>query len=269
MNPVKGLVVNKWSFFKGESLQRAWLFVRLSWGNTGGLSSVTGWTWSVTCVSVLSLSTEGGVYPWPVCAKEQEKYTSCMFILSAIMLVYWGCVNTWVHDVYSFLIWEKKGLQRHSTKFIKITTGILYLHHLWCMTWIQHVLHERRMKEKTVSMLCNHSAQKWSGCASVFFCRDFCKNYILQAKYAHMHCTLCVFPLWILFSLLKYLKICFRPCAEYCWLSQRFPPSLLSMYLKKKTFKMSNWKFRIYENRKKLGREVHPEMNRRAHVHWF
>lgn len=119
-------------------------------------------------------------------------------------------------------------------KFIKITTGIRYLHHLWCMTWIQHVLHERRMKEKTVSMLCNHSAQKWSGCASVFFCRDFCKNYILQAKYAHMHCTLCVFPLWILFSLLKYLKICFRPRAEYCWLSQRFPPSLLSMYLKKK-----------------------------------
>lgn len=46
------------------------------------------------------------------------------------------------------------------------------------------------------------------------------------------------------------------------------------MCLKKiKTFKMSNWKFRIYVNRKtknkkKLGREVHPEMIRRAGVHW-
>lgn len=129
---LKGFVLNKWSFLNGERLQRAWLFVRLSWGNTGGLSSVTGWTWSVTCISVLLLNTEGGVYPWPVCAKEQEKYTFCMFILSAIMLGYWGCVNTWVCEVYSFFNREKKGgLGGYSNmKFIKTTTGILYLHHL-------------------------------------------------------------------------------------------------------------------------------------------
>lgn len=106
---LKGFILNKRSFLNDEHLQRAWLFVRLSWGNTGGLSSVTGWTWSVTCISVLLLITEGGVYLWPVCAKEQEKYTFCMFILSAILLVYWGCVNTWVCQVYSFFNLEKKG----------------------------------------------------------------------------------------------------------------------------------------------------------------
>lgn len=197
---LKGFVANKWSFFKGERLHRAWLFVRLSWGNTGGLSSVTGWTWSVTCISVLSLSTEGGVYPWPVWAKEQEKYPSCMFILRAIILVYWRCVNTWVYQVYFFLNLEKVEQLRQNLKFIKTTAGILYLHHLWCMTWIQHVLHERRIEEKKQTAHCAIIQHRSGQVVQVSFSAE------TPAKKLHFTgqvCT-CAFPPWIRFSWFEY-----------------------------------------------------------------
>lgn len=79
-------------------------------------------------------------------------------------------------------------LEKHSIKFIKTTTGILYLHHLWCMTLFQRALHGRRMKEKTVSMLCNHSAQKWSGC-QVVRSSVFLQRLLQKLHFAGQACT--------------------------------------------------------------------------------
>lgn len=202
---LKGFVVNKWSFFKAERLHRAWLFVRLSWGNTGGLSSVTGWTWSVTCISVLSLSTEGGVYPWPVCAKEQEKYPSCMFILRAIILVYWTYVNTWVYQMYSFFNLEK----RRATA----TKPEVYKNHRWytlsapslmhdldpaCTAWKEN--ESKKNQSARCAIIQHRSGQVVQGS---FSAETSAKNCILQAKHAHVQCAFfstldTVFIIWIL-----------------------------------------------------------------------
>lgn len=180
-----------------------------------------------------------------------------MFILRAIIPVYWRYVNTWLCQVDSFF---SSGKSRATA-----TEPEVYKNHHWDTLSAPSLMHnldpactawkENEREKKTVSTLCNHSAQKWSGCASELFCRDFCQ----KLHFTGQACT-CALPFLFHpgygFHYLntKKKKNDFVMRAEYCRLSQRFPPSVLSMYLKKKKkkmFKMSNWKFRIYVNRKK------------------
>lgn len=191
------------------------LTVRLSWGNTGSLSSVTGWTWSVTCISVLSLSTEGGVYPWPVCAKEQEKYTSCMFILSAIMLVYWGCVNTGVYQVYSFLIWKKRAtvtqhkVYKNHHRYTLSAPSLMHDFVPACTAWKEN---ERKNSQHVVQSFGSEVVRLSGGQVKCFSAETSAEIAFCRPS-MHMCIALSVFPPGFLF-LLKYLKLYFRPRAD-------------------------------------------------------
>ena len=66
-------VVKKRKDSDSDTCKRAHTSVRYTWGNSEGLSSVTGRTWSVRCIHVLSPRTVGGVYPWPVCLRRKVK----------------------------------------------------------------------------------------------------------------------------------------------------------------------------------------------------
>lgn len=80
----------------------------------------------------------------------------------------------------------------------------------------------------------------------MFFCRDFCRNRILQAEHAHVHCTQCI-STWILI-LIEILETIFQTSCRLVPAESKIS-SLSTQHVSKKTFKMSNWKFRIYESR--------------------
>lgn len=115
-----------------------------------------------------------------------------------------GCIEH--HD--AVFLWLCKHLSLPFFFFFCMTfinPPLVYFICTICDAWLGSSMYCRKgeWKKKTVSMLCNHSAQKRSGCTNVFFCRSLCKNCILQAKDAHVRWTHCVFPPWILFSLLE------------------------------------------------------------------
>lgn len=176
-------------------------------------------------------------------------------VLSTIMLVCWGCTNTWVYQVYSFLMQKKGGLQQTKHDVYKNHAGTLYLHHLW---WNLHVLHERRMKEKVISMLWNHQHRGVRLCKRVSFAKTSAKIAFCRPVVHSCIASLCLSTL----DSVRIIGILRNIVQTLC--SELLAESTISFFCtqhvskKKKTFKMSNWKFRIYASTKKLGREVHP-----------
>lgn len=160
MHPEKGLVVNKWSLsvlnclfdYHGATPEVCHL-----WLVEPDLSHVS-----------LSSCTAQRVGFTPAClCKRAKKYTSC--IMSSNMPFYWESHGRPVKAVL-FLSCEgtKAAHMSQNEVYKNARCRTFYLHHLWCLTWIQHVLHERRRKKKNPAACCatirHRGGQVMQGC---------------------------------------------------------------------------------------------------------